>query len=144
MYSPAERPSSSRAAPAKNRIWSTAGGISSSRVSCTGLPVLRDSAATSSSARCSNASAMRSRARCRSAGVVSRQVSNAAAAAAIARSTSSGPDSGAVPYASPVDGSIRSIVRPSAPGDSAPATTLPISTLDSVVIAVIPPRPGLP
>ena len=29
MYSPAERPSSTRAAPAKNRSWSTAGGISS-------------------------------------------------------------------------------------------------------------------
>ena len=29
MYSPADRPSSTRAAPAKNRIWSTIGGISS-------------------------------------------------------------------------------------------------------------------
>ena len=39
MYSPAERPSSIRAAPAKNRIWSTIGGISSDRVSAIGLPV---------------------------------------------------------------------------------------------------------
>jgi hypothetical protein len=29
MYSPADRPSSIRAAPAKNLIWSTIGGISS-------------------------------------------------------------------------------------------------------------------
>ena len=34
MYSPLERPSSTRAAPAKNRIWSTIGGISSDIVRC--------------------------------------------------------------------------------------------------------------
>ena len=39
MYSPADRPSSTRAAPAKNRIWSTIGGISSDSVSPSGLPV---------------------------------------------------------------------------------------------------------
>ena len=39
MYSPAERPSSMRAAPAKNRIWSTIGGISSDKVRAIGLPV---------------------------------------------------------------------------------------------------------
>ena len=39
MYSPADRPSSIRAAPAKNRIWSTIGGISSAMVRATGLPV---------------------------------------------------------------------------------------------------------
>src|ERR1039457_4286141 len=32
MYSPAERPSSIRAAPAKNRIWSTIGGVSRPRL----------------------------------------------------------------------------------------------------------------
>ena len=48
MYSPGERPSSTRAAPAKNRIWSTIGGISSDRVSATGLPVFSLSTATSS------------------------------------------------------------------------------------------------
>ena len=53
MYSPAERPSSIRAAPAKKRIWSTIGGISSDRVSPSGLPVFSDSAAISSSARSS-------------------------------------------------------------------------------------------
>ncbi len=40
MYSPADRPSSTRAAPEKNRIWSIIGGISSDRVRATGLPVL--------------------------------------------------------------------------------------------------------
>ena len=69
MYSPAERPSSIRAAPAKKRIWSTIGGISSDRVSPIGLPVFSTSAAISSSARSSNASAIFSRAFCRSAGV---------------------------------------------------------------------------
>ena len=73
MYSPAERPSSIRAAPAKKRIWSTIGGISSVRVSPSGLPVFSDSAATRSSARSSKASAIFSSAFWRSAGVMSRQ-----------------------------------------------------------------------
>ena len=77
MYSPAERPSSTRAAPAKNRIWSTAGGISSDMVSPSGLPVSLDSTATSSSARSSTASAILSSACCRSEGVESRQLSKA-------------------------------------------------------------------
>jgi hypothetical protein len=80
MYSPADRPSSTRAAPAKNRIWSSIGGISSDRVSGTSLPVLRLSASTSSSARASIAPAMRSSACWRWAGVVDRQPSNALAA----------------------------------------------------------------
>jgi len=46
-----DRPSSIRAAPAKNRIWSTIGGFPRPSVSATGLPVFRDSAATNSSAR---------------------------------------------------------------------------------------------
>lgn len=96
MYSSAERPSRSRAAPAKKRIWSTIGGISSVRVSPIGLPVFSDSAAIRSSARSSKASAILSRARWRSAGVASRQAGNAAAAAAIAASTSAGPESGEV------------------------------------------------
>ncbi|CAM5737515.1 hypothetical protein SALBM311S_09323 [Streptomyces alboniger] len=81
MYSPALRPSSIRAAPAKKRIWSTIGGISSERVSPIGLPVFSTSAAMSSSARSSNASAIFRRAFWRSAGVVSRQAGKAAAAA---------------------------------------------------------------
>ncbi len=93
MYSPAERPSSIRAAPAKKRIWSTMGGISSERVSPIGLPVFSTSAAISSSARSSNAAAMSSRYFCRLAGVSSRQAGKAAAAATIAASTSASPDS---------------------------------------------------
>jgi hypothetical protein len=77
MYSAAALPSRVRAAPAKKRIWSTIGGISSDAVRPSGLPVLRLSRATSSSACSSMASASRSSASCRSAGVVSRQVSNA-------------------------------------------------------------------
>jgi hypothetical protein len=95
MYSPALRPSSTRAAPAKNRIWSTEGGISSDLVRATGLPVLRVSASTSSSARASIASAILIMARLRSDGVASRQPSNAFAAACMAASTSWRPDTGA-------------------------------------------------
>ena len=73
MYSAAASPSSCRAAPAKNRIWSTMGGISSSMVSWNGLPVFSHSAGTNSSALASRASAMRSSARLRCDGVVRRQ-----------------------------------------------------------------------
>ncbi len=114
MYSPAERPSSIRAAPAKNRIWSTIGGISSDRVSAIGLPVFCDSAFTSSSARDSMASAIRSRARLRSAGVESRQPGNASAAEAKAAATSVSLDTGAVANTSPVLGSISSDRRSNA------------------------------
>ena len=79
MYSPDDLPSSTRAAPAKNRIWSTIGGISSDRVSDTGLPVFSLSIATSSSAFSSITSASLSSARCRSLGVVQRHFSNAVA-----------------------------------------------------------------
>ena len=61
MYSAVARPSSIRAAPAKNRIWSTIGGSSSLLVSPIGLPVLRASVATSASASRSTASAILSR-----------------------------------------------------------------------------------
>ena len=57
MYSPVALPSRTLAAPAKNRIWSTIGGISSDMVSETGFPVFSDSIATSSSAFSSIASA---------------------------------------------------------------------------------------
>ncbi len=108
MYSPADRPSSIRAAPAKNLIWSTIGGISSDLVSPSGFPVFRDSALTNSSARDSIASAIRSRARLRSAGVLSRHPSKAAAAEDTAASTSVSPDTGAVANTSPVLGLISS------------------------------------
>ena len=96
MYSPALRPSSTRAAPAKKRIWSTIGGTSSLSVMPMGLPVFSLSSATSSAARDSTASAMRYKARLRSLGVLSRHVAKASAAAAMATSTSPEPESGAV------------------------------------------------
>jgi hypothetical protein len=123
-YSPLARPSSTRAAPAKNRIWSTAGGISSSMVICSGLPVFSDSTRTNSSARVSRASAILSSAFCLSAGVVSPQVSKAVSAAWNARSTSSAPEDGAEAYTSPVAGLTRSYVEPSAAPTDSPFTML--------------------
>jgi hypothetical protein len=99
MYSPAARPSSTRAAPAKKRSWSTITGSSSDVVSPIGLPVFADSTSTSPSPLASTASAMRSNANWRCAGVVSRQVSNALAAARTSLSTSSAPATGASHYA---------------------------------------------
>ena len=96
MYSPADLPSSTRAAPAKNRKWSEAYGISSDIVSPSGLPVSLHSTALISSTRASIASAILSSAVARSLGVVSPQDSNASAAAVYARSTSSALDIGAV------------------------------------------------
>ena len=73
------------------------------RVSAPACRCSRPRAAISSSARASTASAIRNSASDRSEGVVSRQSSNAVAAASIAASTSAGPDSGASAYCSPVD-----------------------------------------
>ena len=61
MYSPPDLPSSTRAAPAKKRIWSTIGGISSDMVSPNGLPVFSHSIPASSSALSSITSASFSR-----------------------------------------------------------------------------------
>ena len=124
MYSAADLPSSMRAAPAKKRIWSTAGGISSLIVSAIGLPVFWLSTATNSSARDSSASAILSRARCRSDGVVSRHDSKAVAAAPIAASTSAAPETGAVANVRPVVGSIRSAEPPSFVSTNSPLTKL--------------------
>src|SRR5690242_8847439 len=68
------------------------------------------------------ASAILSSADERSCGVVFRQDSNAVAAAAYARSTSSAPDIGAAPYTSPVVGSMTSYVAPSAASTRCPFT----------------------
>ena len=57
----------------------------------------------------------------RSAGVVSRQAGKAAAAAAMAASTSAWPESGEVAYASPVAGLTTSMVRPSAASRNSPS-----------------------
>ena len=124
MYSAAALPSRWRAAVAKKRSWSTIGGISSERVSATGLPVFSTSRAISSSARASTASAMRNSASERSDGVVSRHVSNASAAARIAASTSSGRDRAASAYCSPVTGLTTGVVRPSAASTCLPLTKL--------------------
>ena len=48
MYSALALPSRTRAAPAKNRIWSTITGSSSDATSGSGLPVFSDSIAISS------------------------------------------------------------------------------------------------
>ena len=94
MYSAAARPWRLRAAPAKKRIWSTMGGISSSMVSWKGLPVFSDSARTRSSARASRASAIRMSARLRSEGVVRFHEVKASAATPRAWSMSAGPGDG--------------------------------------------------
>ena len=108
-YSPADRPWSIRAAPAKNRSWSIDGGSSSDSVRPIGLPVFLDSTWVISSARFSTASAKRSIARLRSAGVASRHVSKAVAATFSASSTSAARDTGAWVYVSPVLGSTTSL-----------------------------------
>ena len=122
MYSPADLPSRSLAAPARKRIWSIIGGISSDIVKATGLPVFSVSAATRSSARASSASAMRNSARLRSEGVASRHAGKADAAARNARSTSTASETGASANTSPVDGSISSAVRPSLLSTYSPST----------------------
>ena len=61
MYSPPDLPSRIRAAPAKKRIWSTIGGISSDMVSENGFPVFSHSIPASSSAFASITSASFSR-----------------------------------------------------------------------------------
>ena len=125
MYSAAARPWRCRAAPAKNRIWSTIGGISSSMVSWKGFPVFSDSARTRSSALASSASAMRISARLRSEGVVRRHEAKASAATRSARSTSAGPETGASANGSPVLGSIE--------GRRGPVLGVPIGPSDEVL-----------
>ena len=112
-YSPALRPSSTRAAPAKKRSWSTDGGTSSLTVSERGLPVSAHSRSTNSCARSSRESAMRSSASWRSAGVVRPQVSKARSAAVHAASTSAGEETGAWATTRPVAGSSTCEVGPS-------------------------------
>ena len=89
--------------------WET---IQRSHAVANGLPVLRLSIATISSARDSSASAIFSNARWRSLGVESRHPTNASVADFIARSISALLETGALAYASPVEGFIRSLVLP--------------------------------
>ena len=120
MYSPAARPSTVRAAPAKKRSWSTIGGISSSNVTWRGLPASLVSQSVISSARSWNASASLRRSSWRWDGVVYCHVSNAPRAAFTARSTSSPVDSGECAITSPVAGLITSSVLPSAGATNSP------------------------
>ena len=123
-YSPDARPSSTRAAPAKKRSWSTATATSSDRVSPSGLPVFSTSTSASSWADSSTRSASFSSDRWRSDGVVQRWDSKARAAAANAASTSASPELGDVAYTSPVAGFTTSSTSPEALDRSSPSMTL--------------------
>ena len=96
MYSPPARPSSSRAAPAKNRTWSVATSSSSDFVSDRIFPVFWDSASTRSSPCSCMRSASLSIASCRLDGVLRPQPERAALAASYARATSSASETGAL------------------------------------------------
>ncbi|MEY3482882.1 MAG: hypothetical protein RLZ40_925 [Actinomycetota bacterium] len=124
MYSPALLPSSIRAAPAKKRIWSTIGGISSDVVIETGLPQFSTSIAMNSSLRASMASAMRKSASERSDGVESFHVSKPRSAAFIAASTSACLLFGDVAYTLPVAGLMMSRVSPLAASTCLPSMKL--------------------
>src|SRR5438874_7599179 len=119
MYSPADLPSSSRAAPAKKRRLSAQTG-SSSRAAPIGLPTLRDSICASSSALSSRICASLSKSSARSPGVESSHSGSACFAASTARSTSSAPQRGTAAIVSPVAGFSTSIVAPSAASVHAP------------------------
>src|SRR5919205_2641346 len=132
MYSPADFPSSRRAAPAKKRMLSAENGISS-RDAIKGLPTFSDSSCASSSACSSSTSASRCRSSDRSFGVFSSQSGSTFFAASTARSTSSAEQRGTDAITSPVAGAITSIVSPDALSTNSP----PISTLYDVAVALI-------
>src|SRR5580765_301312 len=111
MYSPADLPSSTRAAPAKKRMLSVATGISSLAYE-SGLPTFSDSSSAISSACSSSASASLSSISARSPGVVSIHSTRAFFAAWTAWSTSSADARGTSAITSPVDGLRTSIVSP--------------------------------
>jgi hypothetical protein len=121
MYSPADFPSSTRAAPAKKRMLSAETGISS-RAYERGLPTFRDSISASSSALSSITAASFSRASCRSPGVVSSHSGRAFFAASTARSTSPCVPFGTSAITSPVAGFSTSIVPPSTASTHSPPT----------------------
>src|SRR5918999_1025302 len=121
MYSPAERPSRRRAAPAKKRRLSAQTGISS-RADGSGLPTFRDSSSASSSACSSIRSASRSKIWARSPGVVSSHSGSASTAASTARSTSACVPSGTSPIISPVAGFTISATPPSTASTQRPPT----------------------
>ncbi len=121
MYSPVERPSRMRAAPAKKRMLSLQTGISS-RAYESGLPTFCDSICASSSACSSITSASPSSASARSPGVVSRHSAQPFFAASTARSTSACEPWGTSPIVSPVAGLMISAVSPSTASTHSPPT----------------------
>src|SRR3954452_6603184 len=146
MYSPADLPSSTRAAPAKNRMLSAENGISS-REAISGLPTFSDSSCASSSACSSITSAIRCSSSDRSFGVFSDHAGQAERAAATARSTSSAEQRGTDAITSAVAGAITSIVSPLALSTNSP----PMNTWYDVAVALIscllssdPKNPGIP
>src|SRR6266550_3639913 len=120
MYSPAERPSRLRAAPAKKRRLSAENGISS-REAISGFPTFCDSSWASSSACSSITSASECSSSERSFGVLSSHSGSTCFAAATARSTSSAPHRGTSAITSPVAGLTTSIVSPDALSTQSPA-----------------------
>ena len=108
-----------RAAPAKKRNRSAQTPISS-MAAPTGLPAFALSSRPSTSALASRASATLSSSSDRSCGVVFFQVSNAVAAAATARSTSSVELAGTLAMTWSLAGLMTSAVRPSAASTNSP------------------------
>src|ERR1051325_9877077 len=121
MYSPADLPSSKRAAPAKKRMLSELTGISSFAYE-SGFPTFCDSSSASSSVCSSIASASFSSASARSPGVVSSHSGSAFLAASTARSTSPSEPLGTSAITSPVAGFKTSIVPPSTASTHSPPT----------------------
>ena len=128
-YSPVARPSRLRAAPAKKATLSTVPGTSNSRASLIGLPAWRLSASANSSARAANATEMRARISARSPGVVPDQPPKARRAACTAASTSLWEASWIASYASPQEGSTRSIVVDEVPRRRSPSMNWYIGSL---------------
>ena len=122
MYMPPALPSSTRHAPAKNRIWSHMTANSSSRKSCFGLPQFLHSAFAINSLFASNASAIFKSIVWHSDGVVCLKDSKAFAAALMAASTSAAFDLGAVAKGAPVAGFTSTVVSVEALPTAAPLT----------------------
>ena len=123
MYSPAALPSTTRAAPAKNRMLSTVNSTSKSAVPF-GLPTFACSRLERVSASPSMASAKANSAFDRSCGVDCDQLSKAARAAATARSTSEASPFGTCAISSSVAGLITAIVSPEAASVRSPSMNI--------------------
>ena len=122
-YSPAALPSTTRAAPAKKRTLSTVNSTSKSAVPF-GLPTFCCSRSESVSVSFSIASAKAYNAFDRSCGVDCDQVSNAARAAATARSTSEASPLGTCAISSSVAGLMTEAVSPLAASAHPPSMNI--------------------